>query len=88
MLSTAGPKLLRPPVMEPGAAEGIAARMDWKVLVRMHARTSLAFEVEEPQLRVAVTLNQAALASDWETVPKPLMVPDSSMRPLTIGSVA
>ena len=74
--------------MEPGAAEGIAVRMDWKVLVRIHARTLLASEVERPQPRVAVTLNQAALASDWETDPKPLIVPDSSMRPLTMGSEA
>lgn len=62
ILSIVGPKLPRPPVMEPAGVGGMAFRICAGVLVRMHARTSVAFDDAEPQPTVEVTLNQAEAA--------------------------
>jgi hypothetical protein len=52
----------------------------------MQAKTSVRFEEAVPQPRPEVTLNQASLPVAVSIVPKPLIVPDSWIKPATIGS--
>lgn len=85
-LSTAGPKL------EVLVRELVLAGRDERISVvfleRMHFSTSVAFEEASPQLSLVVDLNQFEAASAALVWPKPLTVPDSWMRPATIGSSA
>jgi hypothetical protein len=54
--------------------------------VRMQERTEDALVVASPQPRVEVTLNQRIAAEVAESWPRPTAVPDSGMKPETMGS--
>jgi hypothetical protein len=52
----------------------------------MHERTEELFVVASPQPRVEETLNQRIAAEVAESWPRPTAVPDSGMKPETMGS--
>ncbi len=67
--------------------EAVALRICWNDLVRIHATVAGIPAEAPPQSSISVALNQYAVLFGGAGLLKEVAVPDSVMKPLTIGSL-